>query len=304
MSESFESGHRLVTSSLWCAMMPPMRKAWAATLAALAVVMLTGCDSVGVEPTAARDCRPDSLPTVYKGILTFSTDQPAYPPWFIGDDPANGEGFESAIAYAVAATLGYDAEQVRWVRIPFNAAMAPGPKPFDAGLSQYSITEQRREVVDFSSPYYNVTQAVVTLESSPAARATTLAGLRHLKLGAQVGTTSSTAARAVGGDVPIVVYNSNIDAKMALSEGQIDALVLDLPTAYTVQAELAHAVVVGQLPADPKPVEQFGVMLDKDSRLTACVSGAVDTLRGEGVLGQLEQRWLSEGKQPPVLTPN
>ena len=141
-----------------------------------------------------RSVTKDSLTTLTKGAITFGTDQPAYSPWFIDDDPANGKGFESAVAYAVADELGYAKEDVTWVRVPFNAAIAPGPKTFDANLNEFSITDERKQAVDFSSPYFDVTQAVVTVKSSPAAKATTLDGLKGLKLGAQVGTTSYTAA--------------------------------------------------------------------------------------------------------------
>ena len=142
---------------------------------------------------------------------------------------------------------GMPKEDVKWVRVPFNAAIAPGPKTFDANLNEFSITDERKQAVDFSSPYYDVTQAVVTVKSSPAAGVTTLDGLKGLKLGAQVGTTSYTAAKAL--DPAVAVFNNNDDAKAALSNGQIDGLVLDLPTAFAVQAELTDGVIVGQLPA-------------------------------------------------------
>jgi Bacterial extracellular solute-binding proteins, family 3 len=136
-------------------------------------------------------------------VLTFRTDQPDYPPWYIGDNPANGEGFESALAYAVAANLGFAAGDVRWVRVPFSEAITAGPKTFDANLSQFSITEQRRAAVDFSSPYVDVSQAVVAVTSSPASGVRNINDLKAIRLGAQVGSTrcvSSTvdALRADG----------------------------------------------------------------------------------------------------------
>ncbi|MFA5707975.1 MULTISPECIES: ABC transporter substrate-binding protein [Mycolicibacterium] len=281
---------------------------WAATQSVLGVAVgmalatLSGCAIPSGQPQAAPSCEHQDLATLYPEIFTFGTDQPAYPPWYIGDNPANGEGFESAVAYAVAERLGYGPEQVRWVRIPFNTAMAPGAKPFDADLSQFSITDQRREIVDFSAPYYDVTQAVVALRGSPAAAATSQDDLRPLRIGAQVGTTSSGAARSVGALEPVAVYNTNVEAKRALAEGQIDALVLDLPTAITIQAELADSLIVGQLPTSGEPVEQLGMVLDKDSRLTGCVSQAVEALRDDGVLDELERRWLSDGTRPRTLS--
>ena len=180
----------------------------------------------------SQNCEKESLATLYPGISTVGTDQPAYPPWYMGDDPTNGEGFESALAYAVAGHLGYVREEVRWVRVPSNGALEPGPKMFDVNLSQFSITDQRRAAVDFSSPYFDVTQVVVTTKTSPAARVRTIADLKRIQLGVQVGTTSYTAASSVGGDVPVEVYNTNADAKLALGNGEIDALVADLPTAF------------------------------------------------------------------------
>ncbi|HEX2284761.1 MAG TPA: ABC transporter substrate-binding protein [Mycobacterium sp.] len=280
--------------------MRPVRK-----LAALVIAFaaMTACGPSPDRPARAdsENCHKDALQTLYAGIFTFGTDQPVYPPWYIGDNPANGEGFESAVAYAVAARLRYTRDDVRWVRVPFNAALAPGPKSFDANLSEFSITEQRKAAVDFSSPYLDVTQAVVTVKSSPAAGVKTIAALKTLKLGAQVGTTSYTAATAVDTSAPVEVYNTNGDAKMALSAGEIDALVADLPTAFSVANELRDGLMVGQLPSDSGAVEQFGIVLAKGSSLTQCVSWAVDALREDGTLAQLEQLWLADAGKAPVL---
>jgi polar amino acid transport system substrate-binding protein len=263
----------------------------------------TACAPISDKTTAANPdkCTKDQLGTLYPGILTFGTDQPVYPPWYMGDNPASGEGFEAAIAYAVAAKMNYTRDDVRWVRVPFNAALAPGPKTFDANLSEFSITEQRKAAVDFSSPYFDVTQAVVTVRSSPAAGAKTVQQLKGLRLGVQVGTTSYTAATSVDGDVPVEVYNTNGDAKMALSNGEIDALAADLPTAFAVANELRNGLMVGQLPSASNDVEQFGIVLDKGSALTRCVSWAVEALRGDGTLGRLEQQWLTDAGKAPVL---
>jgi polar amino acid transport system substrate-binding protein len=284
-------------------MMRLMRKPW--KLAALvAAAALTACAPVAERTAAASsdDCNKDALATLYPGIFTFGTDQPVYPPWYMGDNPANGEGFESALAYTVAGKLNYSRDDVRWVRVPFNAALAPGPKSFDANLSEFSITEQRRAAVDFSSPYFDVTQAVVTVKTSPAAGAKSLEALKSLRLGAQVGTTSHSAAAALDGSVPVEVYNTNGDAKMALSTGEIDALVADLPTAFAVANELRDGTMVGQFPSGSEEVEQFGIVLDKGSPLTRCVSWVVDGLREDGTLAALEQQWLANAGKAPILT--
>jgi polar amino acid transport system substrate-binding protein len=173
---------------------------------------------------------------------------------------------------------------------PSTRALAPGPKEFDASLSEFSITDQRKAAVDFSSPYFDVTQAVVTVKSSPAAKVRNIDGLKRLRLGVQVGSTSYTAATAVHGIIPVAVYNTNGDAKTALSTGEIDAVVADLPTAFAVANELRDGVIVGQLPTATGDVERFGIVLDKGSALTRCVSWAVDDLRGDGTLATLQKK--------------
>jgi polar amino acid transport system substrate-binding protein len=289
-------------------MMPPMRNVSTvlSLLAVLGLAAATACAPADEKPSASsgaptsEQCSKDSLATLNKGTLTFGTDQPAYKPWFVDDNPSNGQGFESAVAYAVADKLGYAKENVKWVRVPFNAAIAPGPKTYDANLNEFSITDERKQAVDFSSPYFNVTQAVVTVKPSRAAAVKDLAGLKGLKLGAQVGTTSYTAAKAIDPDV--AVFNNNDDAKAALSNGQIDALVLDLPTAFEVQSELTDGVIVGQLPPGTDKPEQFGIVLDKNSPLTACVSKAVDQLGNDSELFKLQKTWLAGAGGAPVLS--
>ena len=283
-----------------------MRNVWRLAVAMTATAALawtTACAPVSdkAAPATADKCTKDALDTMYPRIFTVGADRPVYPPWYIGDDPANGEGFEAALAYAIAAKLKYGRDDVRWVRVPFNFALAPGRKSFDANLSEFSITDQRKAAVDFSSPYFDVTQAVVTIRSSPAAGARTLQQLKPLRLGVQVGTTSYTAATSVNGAAPVVVYNTTGDAKMALSNGEIDALVADLPTAFTVANELRNGLMVGQLPSVSGDVERLGVVLDKGSALTRCVSWAVDSLRSDGTLGRLQQEWLNDAGKAPVL---
>jgi polar amino acid transport system substrate-binding protein len=286
-------------------MMPPMPRI-PALAALLAATLLAACapadESAPASSAAPQSCSKDSLKTVTPGAITFAADQPAYQPWYIDDKPDNGQGFESAVAYAVAEQLGYTKGDVKWVRVPFNAAIAPGPKTFDAALEEFSITEDRKKAVDFSSPYYNVTQAFVTLPGSKGATVKDLAALKTLRLGAQVGTTSYEAANALAPSQPVSVYNSNDDAKAALSSGQIDALALDLPTAFAVQSELPGAIIIGQLPPDPAKAEQFGLVLDKGSPLTACVSQAVDKLGEQGVLFRLQKQWLAGPGAAPFLS--
>ena len=217
--------------------------------------------------------------------------------------PENGEGFESAVAYAVANRLGYAKDDVVWIRVTFNNAIAPGPKQYDFDINQFSITEERKQAVDFSSPYYDVRQTVIATKSSKIAGVKTLAELKDAKLGAQVGTTSYQAITDVikpSGQPS--VYNSNDDAKKALQNGQIDGLVVDLPTAFFMTAaELDDGVIVGQLPQTGTP-EQFGLVLDKGSPLTSCVTRAVDELRASGMLSALEKQWLAQVAGAPELS--
>jgi polar amino acid transport system substrate-binding protein len=248
-------------------------------------------------------CAPAKLTTLKPGTFTFGTDEPVYEPWFSNDDPANGKGFESAVAYAVAAKLGYAKDKVAWARVSFNAAIQPGPKTFDADVNEFSITADRRKAVDFSAPYYDVTQAVITVKSSPAATAHSVADLRGLKIGAQVGTTSYDAAQnVIRPTQQIAVYNSNDDAKQALGNGQIQALVVDLPTAFEITGagEVKDSSIIGQL-APQGTQEQFGAVLDKGSALTPCVSAAVTALRSDGTLARLTDQWLSRAGSAPVL---
>ncbi|MER5944445.1 ABC transporter substrate-binding protein [Streptomyces sp. NPDC001904] len=260
-------------------------------------------DATGDKSTTASSCAPGKLSTVSSGKLTVGTDKPAYAPWFQDDDPANGKGFESAVAYAVAKRLGYEKSRVTWQTVPFNSSFAPGAKKFDFDINQVSISEARKKAVAFSSGYYDVRQAVVALKSSKAAGAKTVADLKNVKLGAQVGTTSLDFINdLVKPDQKPAVYQKNDFAKSALKNGQVDAIVVDLPTAfYITGAEVTDAKVVGQFDNTGGTPEQFGLVLDKESRLTSCVTGAVDSLRKDGTLASLEKKWLSEAVDAPVL---
>jgi polar amino acid transport system substrate-binding protein len=275
-------------------------------LVAVALVLAAGCapaDTNDSAPATGASCAPGALPTHTAGTLTVGTDQPVYPPWYIDDDPTSGRGFESAVAYAIGDELGYPRDKVTWTRVPFNAAVQPGPKSFDLDLTEFSITDERRQAVDFSAPYYDVKQAVVAVTSSRFAGVTSIDGLKNARLGAQVGTTSYDAiASEIAPTTAPAVFNTNDDAKLALTNGQVDAIVVDLPSAfYMTSAELTDGKIIGQLPAAPDTPEQFGAVLDKGSPLTGCVSAAVDRLRAAGTLDQLEQQWLASAGSAPEL---
>jgi polar amino acid transport system substrate-binding protein len=267
-----------------------------ATSAALALT-LSGCAT-----TAAPEAAPNELQTITAGKLTIGTGLPAYEPWVVGDAPESGEGFEAAVAYAIAAELGFAPEDVVWVRTTFDEAIAPGAKNFDFNLQQYSITPERAEAVDFSSPYYATAQTVITVAGSKAAEATSLADLKGLLIGAATGTTSFSAIETViAPTAGAQAFNSNDDAKAALANGQVDAIVVDLPTAFYLTAvELDGGKILGQL-AGAEAGDSFGLVLDKGSPLTAAVSAAVDALRASGKLAELEATWLADFAGAPVL---
>ncbi|MGW3951730.1 ABC transporter substrate-binding protein [Streptomyces sp. NPDC004752] len=253
--------------------------------------------------SAGTACAKGELDTKTAGKLTVATDEPAYEPWFKDDEPANGKGFESAVAYAVARHLGYDRDAVVWQSVPFNKAFAPGAKTFDFDINQVSISAERKKAVDLSSGYYDVRQAVIALKGTKAAKATRIADLTGLKLGAQVGTTSlDYISDVVRPKQEAAVYGKNDQAKSALKNGQVDAIVADLPTAfYITAAEITNAEIVGQFENQGGTPEQFGLVLDKGSALTPCVTRAVDALRKDGTLARIETRWLSDAVDAPVL---
>ncbi|MFF3815173.1 ABC transporter substrate-binding protein [Streptomyces bluensis] len=284
------------------------RAAYAATVALLAAAV--GCApqpdtnaSDKASESARETCAKGELNTETSGKLTIATDKPAYEPWFKDDDPASGEGFESAVAYAVAKQLGYDSADVVWQTVPFNKAFAPGEKTFDFDINQVSISDERKKAVDFSSGYYDVRQAVVALKHSKAAKATSIAGLKDVKLGAQVGTTSLAYINdVVRPRQDAAAFTKNDQAKSALKNGQVDAVVVDLPTAfYITAAEVTDARIVGQFENRGGTPEQFGLVLDKGSALTSCVTDAVDALREDGTLARIEKQWLSDAVGAPVL---
>lgn len=255
------------------------------------------------EESAADGCATENLALENPGQLTVGTDSPAFEPWFVNNDPTNGKGFESAVAYAVAEELGFSEDQVEWVKVPFNTSYAPGEKKFDFDINQISITPARAKVVDFSDGYYAAAQAVIAPKDSAIADATTLEELKDVKLGAQTGTTSLTAIREViqpSAD-PLVFDDTNA-AKQALNNGQVDAIVADLPTAFFITAvEIPSATIVGQFQPTAGEQEQFGLLFEKGSELVPCVNAALDELKSSGELESIEQRWLAEAANAPVL---
>ncbi len=282
------------------------------SLVLLAVPLLLAAASCAPEedeePTTqaspgADDCATGSLPLKQPGTLTVGTDSPAFEPWFSDNDPANGKGFESAVAYAVAEELGFEAQDVEWVKVRFNNSYKPGPKEFDFDINQISISEAREKAVDFSDGYYSAAQGVIALKGSPAADATSVADLAGYKLGAQTGTTSLTAIRDViqPDEDPLVFTDTNA-AKQALQNGQVDAILADVPTAFFITAvEIPDAAIIGQFQPETGKQEEFGLLFEEGSDLVPCVNEALATLREDGTLADIEQEWLSDVVDVPVL---
>jgi polar amino acid transport system substrate-binding protein len=276
-------------------------------ISAAAFLLLTACSSGTTDvaapagETSELSCAKDSLTTFAAGKLTIATGEPAYYPYVIDDKPESGEGFETAVAYAVAANLGFDAADVVWARTSFDSAIAPGTKEYDFNLQQFTITEERKAAVDFSSPYYTASQAIVSYKGSAIEGKTTLADLKSAKLGVAVGTTSlDLATSIIAPDTEVQVFNSNSDAVQALKAKQIDGIVVDLPTAYYLSGvEVDGGIIVGQLPNTEG--DQWGLLLGKDSPLTPCVTKAVDAITADGSLAAIEEKWLTSGAGVSVL---
>ena len=283
----------------------------ALTVAAAASIALVACsddknsDSTTTVAAAGsgNDCTAGK--TLDDGVLTIGTGSPAYSPWVIDDAPESGQGFEAAVAYAVANELGFDNANVKWVRTTFDEAIQPGVKNFDFNLQQYSITEDRKANVSFSDPYYTTNQALVGLSDSAAAGATSIADLKGLKFGAQAGTTSlDFITEVIQPDSDPYIYDDNAGAKAALEAGQVDAIVVDLPTAFYIAAvEIEGASVIGQFAADAAGnADQFGLVFDLDNPLVDCVNTALATLKDNGSLAEIENTWLADETGAPVIS--
>jgi polar amino acid transport system substrate-binding protein len=259
-------------------------------------------DEPAAQASGEDPCAKESLPVLADGVLTVATDQPAFEPWFVDNDPTNEKGFESAVAYAVAEELGFDETELVWVVEPFNKSYAPGPKDFDFDINQISITPKREEAVDFSDGYYDVNQALVARKDSPVAGAASLDDLKDAKLGAQVGTTSyAYITQYIEPDEQPFTYDNTNDAKSALNAGQIDGIVVDLPTAFYISAvEIPGSSVVGQFPSQGE-AEQFGLLFEEGSPLVDCVNEALAALKEDGTLAAIQDEWLSQAVSAPVL---
>ncbi|GGZ93362.1 amino acid ABC transporter substrate-binding protein [Streptomyces subrutilus] len=281
-----------------------------AVSAAAVVLAAAACapqpeSDTGAAASGSPDCTANSPGLHKRGQLTVATDSPAYAPWFEDNTPSNGKGFESAVAYAVAGKLGFAQDQVKWVVEPFAHSYAPGAKNFDFDINQISVTPQRAQAVDFSASYYTADQAVLTLDDSGFAKATSLGALKDARIGVQVATTSYQAVLdQLKPSRQPSVFNTTNDEVNALKNGQIDAIVTDLPTVfYLAGSELDNAKIVGQFGYAGGTPEEFGLLLPKDSKFTTCVNQALGALRSDGTLAKLTSQWLSASANVPELKP-
>ena len=286
-----------------------MRKSLIGILAVTGLTLAAcgGSDSASDTTAAAggsgNECTTGK--TLAEGTLTIGTGNPAFSPWVENDAPESGEGFEAAVAYAVATAMGFDNANVAWVRTSFDEAVQPGAKNFDFNLQQYSITEERKQTVSFSDPYYSTNQALVGYADSAAVGATTVEALKELKFGVQSGTTSlQFIVDNIAPTTEPYVYDDNAAAKAALEAKQIDAIVVDLPTALYISAvEIEGSTVIGQVPAsDGMAPDQFGLVFDLDNPLVDCVNVALQSIKDSGELATIEQTWLSENISAPVIS--
>jgi polar amino acid transport system substrate-binding protein len=282
-------------------------------LIVVALATIVAAATASGRGAAATKAASASCPTVSSGELTIGTDNPAYPPWYAGgsktskwkiNDPNDGKGYESAVAYAIAKQLGYSKSQVTWTYVPFNKSFAPGRKSFDFDINQISFTPARAKVVDFSVSYYDVNQAIVVNKGTKIASIRSVAGLKPFKLGAQLGTTSYALIKSrIKPTQGPAVFPSNAGAVQALKNKQIDGLVVDLPTAFYVTAvQVPNSKILGQFANKAgEKTDRFGVVLAKHNPLTSCVNKAITTLRKNGTLKKLQQLWLAKATGAPIL---
>ena len=232
-----------------------------------------------------------------KGKLTVATDNPVYTPWFANNKPSNGQGYESAVVYAIAQVLGIAKSNVKWVTEPFNASYTPGAKSFDFDINEISYTADRARVVTFSKSYYDVQQSIVVLKTNAIVTKHNPHQLKSYLYGDQIGTTGlAYINNFIKPTKPARVYSSLAEAANALQSGQIDALVIDTPSGqYMASSQIMNskkkltAIQVGQFPSVG---EHYGLLFHKNNPLVGCINAAITALRTNGTLTSLSKKWL------------
>jgi len=282
-----------------------MLKRGTAVAAALAVV-LAACGGSADEPAAPapapEDCSVENLALFASGVLTVSTGDVVYPPWMLDDSPESGEGFENALVYALAAEMGFAASDVVWVRETFESSIAPGPKSYDFAIQQISVTEARKEIVDFSMVYFQPDKALVALPTSPVVGATTFAELQAATWGATLGTPDLDYLADILGVPDAAVFDDQSGTFQALLGGQIDATVVSLPTAlFATAVQIPEAAIVALLPADTND-NGHGLLFQKDNPLVSCVDQALERVIAAGTVEALIEQYLLPEEQIPFIT--
>ncbi|MFL6181958.1 MAG: ABC transporter substrate-binding protein [Actinomycetes bacterium] len=284
---------------------PPLRFTLAVVASLASALALTSCAQEDNTPDAASSPGADpcaNVSTVKDGTLTVATSDPAFPPYVIGNNPENGKGFESAVAYAVADKMGFPQDKVSWTFAGFQQLFAPGQKNFDFALNQIGITPKREQAVTFSDPYYEAANGVLVMKDSQFADATSLAELQDAKIGVQIGTTAGDQVETeIAPTQEVAVFDDTTASTTALANGQIDALVTDLPTTlYLATVQVDGSTVIGQLPGDVA-ADSWGLVLQKDNPLVGCVNQAIGELKDSGELQQITDQWMTEYAKAPVL---
>ena len=278
-----------------------LRRLTAAALTTVTLMAGAACGSSSSSGGQSATKQDITQQTIHPGTLTIATGDPAYAPYVQDNKPESGKGYEAAVAYAVAEKMGFDKAHVTWTRTTFDAAIAPGSKDYDLNIQQFSITPERRQAVDFTPSYYNSTQSLVVRNSSPYASATSLAQIKDAKIGAMVGSTSyEMAHKLVKPDID--TFNDDVASSQALDANQIDALVVDTPSAVTMvdSGQVKNAKILGQIKGSQDP-EGMGIVLPKGSKLTSAASKAVTTLKKDGTLDKLQKQWLHVYTSLPTL---
>ncbi|HEX4909117.1 MAG TPA: ABC transporter substrate-binding protein [Actinomycetes bacterium] len=241
----------------------------------------------GTTPAAA------GFQTRTAGVLTVATELPN-PPFVLGDDVDHLEGgFEVDMVNEIAKRLGV--ERVQWVSFPFTKLVAGARCPCDFAVNGVSILPDRRQRVDFSSPYFTANQGVLVRKGTTV---TGVADARKLKFGVQEETSGAAYLERILKPVkPAREFATTTAAFAALRAGQVDAVMSDVPIVVDAAGRYPGLAVVGQFKTD----EQYGAVLAKGSRNTRPLSQVIDQLRDEGVLDQLFQRYFPEQVHIPPL---
>ena len=270
------------------------------------------------EAMVSEACQAANLGDMLKnpGRLTLSTDNPAFPPWWGGDPsvdtdevpwevsyPPSGEGLEGGVAYAMAHALGFADDEIDWLKnTEFTLAFQPGPKDFDVHLAQVTVRPDRAENVDFSEPYFDLSQALVAVEGNDITSVTSIEEVKGFDLGVAVGTTAlQYVEEQIQPDSEPQVFNNNADAVQALQNGQIDGLIVDIGSSFYVSGvQVDGGVIVGQFPTSEQD-ERVAFVLEKDSPLTACISEAVLAIKESGELQEIYDALITDAEGVPVI---